>query len=153
MNKKIDFRRMSEHTAPEESQGYLLWRVSTAWRGSIEAVLKPLDLTHPQFVILATLGWLTKDADSVTQGAVGKLAGLDPNTTSQVLRGLEAKKLIKRVTSVDQRAKNPSLSAQGRAKLAQAMPVVEKADREFFSVLTAPEAQGLGILFQKLLFT
>lgn len=151
MNKKIDFRRMSEHTTPEESRGYLLWRVSTAWRSSIEVVLKPLELTHPQFVILATLGWLTREGDSVTQGAVGKLAGLDPNTTSQVLRGLEVKKLIKRVASSDLRAKNPSLTVQGRATLAQAMPAVERADAEFFKVLASPEAEELGILFRKLI--
>lgn len=53
-----------------------------------------MNLTHPQFVVLATLGWLTRTGDRVTQAAVGKMAGLDPNTTSQILKGLEQKGLI-----------------------------------------------------------
>lgn len=151
MNKKFDFRHITEHNAPEESRGYLLWRVSTAWRSSVEAVLKPLELTHPQFVILATLGWLTKDGALVTQAAVGKLAGLDPNTTSQVIRGLEGKKLIERVVGADPRAKNPLLTPQGQTVLAQAMPAVEKANAAFFGVLGDQESKDLIKSFRKLI--
>ncbi len=151
IHKPFDFLQITEHTTPEESRGYLLWRVSTAWRSSVEAVLKPLQLTHPQFVILATLGWLTRNGDTVTQGAVGKLAGLDPNTTSQVIRGLEVKKLIKRGVSADQRVKKPTLTARGQTVLTEAMPAVEKANAEFFSVLAEPESHELIRMFQKLL--
>lgn len=151
MNKHFNFRHISEHNTPEESKGYLLWRVSTAWRSAVEAALKPLHLTHPQFVILATLGWLTRDGDRVSQAAVGKLAGLDPNTTSQIIRGLEKKELIKRATSIiDPRAKNPLLTAQGQKILATAMPVVERVNSEFFGILKDEESQELIIMFRKL---
>lgn len=150
MSNAIEFKHISVHTTPEKSPGFLLWHISTSWRSSIEMVLKPLALTHPQFVVLATLGWLTKNGERVTQAAVGKMAGLDPNTTSQIMRGLEGKKLIKRVQSEDPRAKNPLLTNKGSQILVEALPAVEKADAEFFKILTAQESKDLLNVFQKL---
>lgn len=150
MNKIIEFKHISVHEGPEKSPGFLLWHISTSWRRSIEVVLKFLDLTHPQFVVLATLGWLTKNGERVTQIAVGKMAGLDPNTTSQIIRGLEEKKLIKRVPSADPRAKNPLLTPKGSQLLIKALPAVEEVDDKFFKDLSNEETDYLIKIFQKL---
>lgn len=151
MIKKIDFKHISEFQLPGESPGYLLWRVSIAWRNTIEKTLKDFGLTHPQFVVLAALGWLTQGGKKVSQADVGKMAGLDPNTTSQILRGLERKKLIKRVQKVDERSKNPTLTETGIDILSQAMPAVEKADESFFATINPKELVSLNQLFQKLM--
>lgn len=129
----------------------MLWQISTSWRSAIEAVLRSLELTHPQFVVLATLGWLTKNGERVSQADIGKMAKLDPNTISQIIKGLEQKTLIKREPSSDGRAKNPILTSKGRQILALAMPEVEMADAEFFNVLSAQEKTSFLGLFQKLL--
>lgn len=129
----MNFDAISAYATPEESPGFLLWRVSTLWRRSIEDVLKPLDLTHPQFVVLATTGWLIKAQEKVSQIDISKLAGLDPNTTSQILRSLEAKKFIIRSHSIDERSKYPQLTKEGANRLVKALPLVEQADAEFFS--------------------
>lgn len=150
MNRNVDFKHISVHEGPEKSPGFLLWHISTTWRAAIEAVLKPLDLTHPQFVVLATLGWLTRNGNRVSQAAVGSMAGLDPNTTSQIIRGLEAKKLVKRVAAADVRSKNPLLTSSGSAKLIAALPAVEQADASFFQQLTEQETTKILMLFQKL---
>ena len=139
---KVNFEKVSLHTTPEGSLGYLLWRVSTQWRGIIEGVLKPLDLTHPQFVVLATCAWLTKDSNRVSQIEIGKMANLDPNTTSQILRGLEAKDFITRIRA-DERSKNPILTVKGYQVLQKALPAVEKADQEFFKLLNSQQANEL----------
>lgn len=150
MNKNKEFKHLTVFEVPEQSPGFLLWQVSTSWRSAIEAVLKPLSLTHPQFVVLAVLGWLTRNGDRVSQATIGKMAGLDPNTISQILGGLERKKLIKRVQSSDSRAKNPLLTKQGSEVLAGALPAVEDADDQFFKTLTAQEAKNMLDVFQKL---
>lgn len=147
---KVNFKHISLYKTPEESPGYLLWRVSTLWRSAIEAALKPLNLTHPQFVILASLGWLTKNGDKVSQVDVSKMTGLDPNTTSQIIRGLEAKKFIKRTHSVNERSKNPALAPLGSEVLKQALPTVEQADTHFFAKLQGDEVVSVVQLFQKL---
>ncbi len=152
MNKKpIDIETITRFKGPEESPGYLLWRVSMQWRTAIEHALKPLDLTHPQFVVLAATGWLTRKKENIAQVAIGKTAGLDPNTTSQILRTLEAKKLIKRIHTVDERSKSPILTDAGAEKLAQAMPAVEQADAQYFKALNEQETEQLIAVFQKLI--
>lgn len=124
---------------PEESPGYLLWRVSLSWRNAIEEVLKAFDLTHPQFVVLATTAWLTRNGKHTSQIDISKLAGLDPNTTSQILRGLEAKNFIVRLRSLNERNKNPNLTELGSQILHKALPAVEKADLKFFEFLSSSE--------------
>lgn len=150
MKKNVNFKEISVHDTPDRSPGFLLWHISTSWRSSIEAVLKPLFLTHPQFVVLAALGWLTRKGDRVTQAAVGKMAGLDPNTISQIMRGLEHKKLIKRESSFDGRAKNPMLTSKGSELVKKALPLVETADAQFFNNLTEKEMESLIQIFQKI---
>lgn len=150
MSKRLNFQKISIHEGPKQSPGFLLWHISTSWRSVIEATLKTFGLTHPQFVVLAATGWLTRNGDLATQAAIGKLAGLDPNTMSQVIKGLEQKKLIERVQSSDARAKHPKLTSKGHTILTRALPAVEKQDAEFFNTLAKKELQKLIQLFQKL---
>jgi DNA-binding MarR family transcriptional regulator len=151
MNKLTDFENMSKFSGPEESPGYLLWRVSTQWRAEIEKELKLCDLTHPQFVLLAVIGWLSRKNGISTQIEISRAAAMDPNTVSQVIRGLEAKKLIKRVQKKDARSKNAFLTDKGIEVLAQALPAVEAVDTNFFAVLTLQEQKEIAQLFQKLI--
>jgi DNA-binding MarR family transcriptional regulator len=150
MSERLNFKRISVHEGPKQSPGFLLWHVSTSWRSCVEATLKTFGLTHPQFVVLATTGWLTRNGELATQAAIGKLAGLDPNTASQVLKGLEKKKLIERIQATDARAKHPKLTSKGQAILTCALPAVEKQDAEFFKILTKNGLQQLIQIFQKL---
>jgi len=151
MSKRLEFKKISVHKGPKQSPGFLLWHISTSWRSSIEAILKTFSLTHPQFVVLATTGWLTKNGELTNQAAIGKMAGLDPNTTSQIITGLEKKGLIKREALSDGRAKNPKLTAQGNDLLAQALPAVEQEDSKFFSILSSQELEKLVRIFQKIM--
>ena len=151
MSKKLNFKEISIHAGPKQSPGFLLWHISTSWRSSIESTLKTQGLTHPQFVILATSGWLTRNGAVTTQVAIGKMAGLDPNTTSQIIKGLEQKELLTRSKSADGRAKNVSLTPKGSEILKVAVPAVEQADVKFFSMLTKNETGILIDLFQKLI--
>lgn len=150
MSGRPNFKKISVHEGPKQSPGFLLWHISTSWRSVVEVVLKTFGLTHPQFVVLAATGWLTRDGDFVTQAAIGKMAGLDPNTTSQIVKGLEQKKLIERIQSTDARAKHPKLTPKGQMILTNALPAVENQDAEFFNILTKKELQQLIQLFQKL---
>jgi len=147
---KLNFNKISVHESAEQSPGFLLWQISTSWRSSIEVVLKTHGLTHPQFVILATTGWLTRKGDCITQAAIGKMARLDPNTTSQILKGLEQKGWITRAASSDARAKSITVTAKGAELLKEALPAVEKADAHFFQALKNQELDHYIALCHKL---
>ncbi len=139
MKRSIDFKSLTPYLTPEDSPGYLLWRVSTQWRRAVEEALKPLDLTHPQFVTLTSIAWLTKAGTSVSQAAVGRQAGLDPNTTSQILRALQTKGFIERERSADERSKYPMLTTAGAQCIKQALPAVDGVNAQFFAPLNNKE--------------
>lgn len=120
----------------EDSSGFLLWQVTTLWQREIRNILAPLDLTHAQFVLLATLLWLSQHQDSVTQIDLSQNSKVDPMTTSTVLRTLQTKGLVvRREHATDTRAKAVALTDAGRQLARQAVVVVEKFDQAFFSKL------------------
>ncbi|MEP6896883.1 MAG: MarR family transcriptional regulator [Chloroflexota bacterium] len=119
-----------------DSPGFLLWQVSSLWQRRINAGLRPFDLTHAQFVLLASLLWLANNKKPVTQIELASHAKTDVMMTSNVLRTLEGKGLVVRDPHPsDTRAKSLSITAQGRKLAKQAIQVIENIDHDFFSKL------------------
>jgi DNA-binding MarR family transcriptional regulator len=120
---------------PGESPGFLLWRVTLRWQRVMVAALRPLGLTHVQFVLLASAWWLTSIAgESPTRRRLAEHAGTDPMMTSQVLRSLEARGLITRVVDPsDSRARLLGVTQSGMALAQRAIGLVEAADADFFA--------------------
>jgi DNA-binding MarR family transcriptional regulator len=130
----------SQFTSADDSPGLLLWQVSNRWQAAQRAVLKPLGLTHVQFVLLASLTWLTTDG-SVTQRELAAHAATDPMMTSQVVRILETNGWIKREAHAsDGRAWALKVTRAGAALARRANVAVEKCDAGFFATLGTREA-------------
>jgi DNA-binding MarR family transcriptional regulator len=126
---------------PDESPGFLLWHVTLRWQRAIASVLAPLDLTHVQFVLLATTWWLNSRGEEPNQLSVARQAGTDVKMTSEVLRRLEAKGLILRtVDAGDTRARRLRVTGHGAELAAQAVSAVEAADAAFFQATPDPSA-------------
>jgi len=120
----------------EESSGFLLWQVTTSWQRGIKKILHTINITHPQFVLLASLLWLSKQKESVTQIDLSLHSKIDPMTTSTVIRILQRKKLVERQEHhTDTRAKSITLTATGLKITRQAIKLIEKFDASFFKVL------------------
>jgi DNA-binding MarR family transcriptional regulator len=118
---------------PEDSPGFLLWHVTLRWQRTMVAALAPLDLTHVQFVLLATTWWLNSRGEDPNQLGLARQAGTDVKMTSEVLRRLEAKGLIVRpVDTADTRARRLQVTSQGAELAVRALAVVEAADAGFF---------------------
>lgn len=81
---------------PEESSGFLLWQVTNLWQREIKKALEQYNLTHSQFVLMASIHWLTLHEQEVTQIVLSAHTKIDPMTTSTVLRTLQQKELVKR---------------------------------------------------------
>ena len=126
---------------PDDSPGFLLWHVTLRWQRDIAAALAPLDLTHVQFVLLATTWWLNSHGEDPNQLTLARQAGTDVKMTSQVLRKLESKGLIRRdVDTTDTRAKRLHVTDRGATLAAQAIAAVESADARFFRPIPDPAA-------------
>jgi DNA-binding MarR family transcriptional regulator len=126
---------------PDESPGFLLWHVTLRWQRDMAAALAPLDLTHVQFVLLASAWWLNSRDQHPNQLAVARHAGTDVKMTSQVLRTLEVKGLIQReVDAADTRAKLIRVTDRGAGLAVRALAAVEAADAAFFTGTPDPAA-------------
>lgn len=130
----IDWAKVSRFAVPEDSTGFLLWQVTHLWQRQVEVALAELDITHLQFVLLAGIGWLTRNSDLLTQAQLAEFCKIDVMQISQVARKLEVKKLVNRSAHpTDTRAKMLTLTPTGTATLRQALPLIEQLDAEFFS--------------------
>jgi DNA-binding MarR family transcriptional regulator len=118
----------------DASPGFQLWQVTNAWQRHIRAALAPHELTHVQFVLLATM--LSLQPEPMTQRQLSEAAGTDAMMTSQVLRGLEQRSLITRTPHpTDRRAVLVALTDDAEALINAANRAVEHADEQFFSAL------------------
>jgi len=127
---------VSQFEDSNDSPGFSLWQVSSLWQRQINAALKQFNLTHAQFVLLASVTWLADDKKPLTQVEVANHAKMDVMMTSNVLRTLEEKGLVKRNPHpTDTRAKSLAVTNKGRELAGQAVSVVENIDNTFFGKL------------------
>lgn len=120
----------------EDSSGFLLWQVTTLWQRKIKNALEQYELTHSQYVLLASLHWLRLHNKEVTQIVLSKHSKIDPMTTSMVLKTLQKKGFISRKEHLtDTRAKTIDITKQGKETVKKAIVTVENIDREFFAIL------------------
>lgn len=136
----------SQYRVPGESPGLALWQVAAQWQRRIRSVLTPLELTHAQFVLLASATWLGRDQQVVTQVQISDLAHTDPVMTSEVLRTLEKRELLERLPHPeDGRARKVVVTSAGKRLARRAMAIVESEDAAFFGE-PGPELRALASL-------
>ena len=122
---------MSAPTSP----GYLLWLMSNKWQAQQRRALKPFDLTHVQFVLLASLVY-APGGQKLTQIQLAERTETDPMMTSQVVRKLEAKGFIQRTPNIeDKRAFNLEATDKGTELTKRAIVAVEAVDSKFFEAI------------------
>ena len=120
----------------EDSSGFLLWQVTNLWQREIKKALEKYNLTHSQYVLIASIHWLTLKSHDVTQVLLSSHTKIDPMTTSTVLRTLQMRGLLERQEhATDTRAKTVALTGDGKKIVKQAVKTVEAFDKDFFSVL------------------
>ena len=111
-----------------------------------DPLLKPLDLTYTQYIVMMVL-W---EHDSVSVSALGRELWLDSGTLTPVLKKLESKGYVSRDRSPDdERSVIISLTAEGRALREKAKTVPEAMGS--CVRLTAEEAMQLHNLLYKVL--
>lgn len=138
----------TRHDDASASPGFVLWQVAMVWQRAVRTALVDVELTHAQFVLLASAGWLADrearhDGAPVTQALVAAHARTDAVMTSEVLRTLERKQLVRRLPHpTDARAKCIALTPAGRRVMRRAIQLVEAVDDEFFGE-QGPELRAL----------
>jgi len=115
---------------------------TNAW----QAALRPFDLTHVQFVLLASLAW-QRDGRPVSQRQLAEHARADPMMTSQVVRTLAANGLLQRQPHpTDARARALRATPAGIELANQANAAVEQVDLDYFDLLGDDRPAFTGML-------
>lgn len=133
---------------PEDSPGFLLWQTTTLWQREIKKALEAYDVSHAQFVIMATLMWFEAHQVDTTQILIVKWSKLDKMTVSNSLKKLVELTYVHRVEhETDTRAKRVTLTEKGKELVRILVPLVEAIDGRFFaSVTQQEEKQFMGLL-------
>lgn len=123
-------------TNQEESTGFLLYNLTTLLQRRMKRELDVLDITHMQFVLLATLKRLSKTNKPITQIEIATESKADKMMVSKVLRTLQTKGFVTREEhSTDTRAKTILLTKEGNLMLKKGFGIVKKVEKDFFECL------------------
>jgi len=135
--------------APHEawdSPGFLLWHATLRWQREAAAVLKPLGLTHAQFVLLGSLWWLADHGGAPSQRELADHAGTDVMMTSQVVRALGDRGLLHRVADeADARVWRLVPTPAGRDLAKRSVAAMVELDEAFFAA-AGDRSRVLGLL-------
>jgi len=121
-----------------DSPGFLLWHATLRWQREVRAALRPLGLTHAQFVLLAGTAWLGRNGEAPSQRELAAHAGTNIMMTSQVVRTLGERGLVRHGPDpADARVRRISASAEGVRVARRAIDVVEAVDERYFGSVAA----------------
>lgn len=136
---------------PEDSPGFLLWQTTMIWQRQIKKALEAYDISHAQFVIMATLMWFEAHHYNTTQILIVNWSKLDKMTVSKSLKKLVSLGYVNRIEhETDTRAKRVSLTKKGKEMVRKLVPIVEGIDSVFFGKTSHNEQQSLIHILSKL---
>ena len=138
---------------PEESLCYRLKHAYHAWTRHFDAALRPLGLTHVQFIALYAIERRRERGEIPSQAQVAAATQLDQMMISKILRLLEERGYLKRSPHPDDpRANALHLTHAGDALVRAALPLVRDAYAAFFDCrLDADSQQELAGLLDRVL--
>ena len=124
---------MNYDRKPANDSGYLLWQISNLWQRVINEILSNHNITHVQYLLLATIVWMKKNKMVITQNSLAMQAQSHKMMTSKVLRSLEKNGYVTRITNKDDsRYKHIELTDKGHEKYLDVKKIFKKEDAKFF---------------------
>ena len=123
-----------------DSTGYALKEAAAALRGAMDAALRPLDLSVPQYSSLEVLG----QQPGISAAELARRTFVTRQSMQGVLAGLAARGLLTRPDAAPQgRALPTELTASGRALLREASAAVAEVEQRMLDALSADGARRL----------
>lgn len=140
--KKTSTTKQSKTPLLDDQLCFALYSTGLAMNKVYRQLLRKLDLTYPQYLVMLVL-W---ERDELTVSEIGARLFLDSATLTPLLKRLEAAGLVKRTRSAaDERQVVVALSEAGRAMEAQAGAIHDEV-----LCATACSPEQLSVLKQQL---
>lgn len=130
---------------PGGGLGHALLDAAAAWRAELADALAPLGVTPPQFLVLAALLHRhSRNRPPLIQRDLAERTGMDVNTVSQVVRGLEGRGLVERARHPeDTRAVVLGLTPAGLDLSREAAREARALNRRYFAGVDAAHLHGV----------
>ena len=133
---------------PDSSIGYLVNRVRTEMLSAIDREMEPFDVTSAQYIIMAHLAHGLSDSPS----SMCKSIAYDPGAMTRMIDRLEAKRLLRRVRSEeDRRALKLELTDEGKALFPKMRVKVVGVLNHLLRDFSKSDARQLENLLQRML--
>ena len=133
--------------APQHAVGFVLWRVMHRYQREIDQALRPLGLTHLQFIALALAAWSERDGEPATQSQLAAMGEIHPMQVSHVVKALDAKGLVTRTPSPGNAlAKRVAITPAGLDALRAALPLGIEIQARLFGEEGRPGGRLLAML-------
>ncbi len=124
----------------EEAVGYVLKQASVALRNGMDAALRPLHLTVPQYACLELLG----QRPGLSNAELARGAFVTRQSMNVVLRGLEERGLVTRPETAPRGRELPTaLTETGREHLQMASVAVRNVEKRMCTSLTPTQQREL----------
>ncbi len=124
----------------DESVGYLLKQAATTLRSAMDAALRPLDLSVPQYACLELLG----QRSGLSNADLARGAFVTRQSMNGVLRGLQDRGLVTRpATAPSGRALPSQLTPAGRRRLQNASAKVRAVEKQMLISFSATQERRL----------
>ncbi|MFL2688595.1 MAG: MarR family winged helix-turn-helix transcriptional regulator [Alphaproteobacteria bacterium] len=121
------------NSAVSHNTGFAIWHVVNLWQKIQKDALSPFNITPVQFLLIAGLAELSANNNDIKQSTLAQHCRTDAMMTSQVIRTLEKRGLVRRTQHrKDGRAIAVQLTEFGQNQFATATPAVAQADAQFF---------------------
>jgi DNA-binding MarR family transcriptional regulator len=117
---------------PHKVAGFLIWKNSLAWEKFLNEKLKPFGLSQSECFHLMCLWGLEQTNREVTQTQLAYDMGGSTMNTSKIMKSLEKKMLLTRVTASDSRAKSIKITENGKEILRKTAEIIAHANQDFF---------------------
>ena len=124
----------------EDAVGYVLKEAAVALRNAMDAVLRPLQLTVPQYSCLELLG----QRPGLSNAELARSTFVTRQSMNVVLQGLEGRGLVSRPASAPHGRELPTLLTEaGRDQLYAASAAVRGVERRMCAGLTGEQQKVL----------
>ncbi len=118
---------------PSHGSGYLLWRISNLWQRKINDLLSDHNITHVQYLLLATISWMENQEQKINQESLANQSQSHKMMTSKVIRKLEKMGYVTRYKDpLDTRSRLIRLTSDGLEKYTHVKELFKEEDANFF---------------------
>lgn len=132
--------RQDESVHLDESMGYALKQAASTLRSAMDAALRPLELTVPQYACLELLG----QRPGMSNAELARGAFVTRQAMDGVLRGLRQRGLIRRPdVALSGRSLPATLTDSGRGKLGSASRAVRAVEVQMTAPLSVSDQERM----------